>query len=174
MKHYVFAALLTVAATASFAEQQTTRANAEATSESQSVASTDGNAQSLQLNSYAPRTQTIKNTPSMMGPNLTTSNDTCMGSSSGAISAPGIGVALGSTWTDTNCVRLKNARELWNMGMRAASVAMLCNDAEIRSALEVTGYKCPTAENKSTKATTIPATSAGSNAADYYGPKSLY
>jgi hypothetical protein len=66
-------------------------------------------------------TQTIKNTPSVNGPPLTTSNDTCMGSTSGSINVAGFGFGGGSTWTDKNCTRLKNSRELWNMGMKAAS-----------------------------------------------------
>lgn len=88
-------------------------------------------------------TQTVKNVPSMAGPNLVSSNDTCMGSSSGAISAPGVGLSLGTTWTDRNCVRLKNARELWNMGMKGGSIALMCMDSENREALELTGFECP-------------------------------
>lgn len=88
-------------------------------------------------------TQTIRNVPSVSGPPLTTSNDTCMGSSSGSINGPGFGIGLGSTWQDKNCVMLKNARELWNMGMKAASLALICNDEANRVALEVTGFTCP-------------------------------
>lgn len=88
-------------------------------------------------------TQTIKNVPSVQGPPLTTSNDTCMGSSSGSINGPGFGIGLGSTWTDRNCVMLKNARELWNMGMKAAAMALFCTDSNNRMALEITGFVCP-------------------------------
>ena len=86
---------------------------------------------------------TIKNVPSVNGPPLATANDTCMGSSSGSINGPGFGIGLGSTWTDRNCVMLKNARELWNMGMKAAAMALMCNDDSNRAALEVTGFACP-------------------------------
>lgn len=88
-------------------------------------------------------TQTIRNTPSVNGPHLTTSNDTCMGSTSGSVNIAGFGFGGGSTWTDKNCVRLKNSRELWNMGMRAASISLMCNDPENKTALELTGYACP-------------------------------
>jgi hypothetical protein len=88
-------------------------------------------------------TYTIKNVPSVNGPPLTTSNDTCMGSSSGSINGPGFGIGLGSTWSDRNCVMLKNARELWNMGMKAAAMALMCNDDNNRAALEITGFACP-------------------------------
>ena len=88
-------------------------------------------------------TQTIKNVPSVSGPALTTSNDTCMGSSSGSVNGPGFGLSIGSTWLDTNCKLLKNSRELWNMGMKAAAMALMCTDSSNRDALEITGYECP-------------------------------
>lgn len=92
--------------------------------------------------------QTVKNVPSVSGPNLTTSNDTCMGSTSGSVNIAGVGVGGGSTWTDDNCKRLKNSRELWNMGMRAAALALMCMDDENRMALEVTGFACPELKEK--------------------------
>lgn len=88
-------------------------------------------------------TQTLKNVPSVSGPALTTSNDTCMGSSSGSVNAPGFGLSVGSTWLDTNCKLLKNSRELWNMGMKAAAMALMCTDPGNREALELTGFECP-------------------------------
>lgn len=88
-------------------------------------------------------TQKIKNTPSVSGPPLTSSNDTCMGSASGSVNAPGFGLSVGKTYTDDNCVMLKNSRELWNMGMKAASMALMCMDRNNREALEMTGFECP-------------------------------
>ena len=88
-------------------------------------------------------TYTVKNVPSVNGPNLTTSNDTCMGSSSGSANGPGFGVSFGTTWSDDHCKRLKMSRELWNKGMKAASLAMDCMDPAARVALEITGSKCP-------------------------------
>lgn len=96
-------------------------------------------------------TQTIKNTPSVSGPMLTTSNDTCMGSTSGSLNIAGLGFGGGSTWVDTNCKRLKNSRELWNMGMKAASLALMCNDKENLEALELTGFVCPQTARKNEK-----------------------
>lgn len=87
--------------------------------------------------------QTLKNTPSVSGSPLTSSNDTCMGSASGAINGPGFGIGLGKTYTDSNCVMLKNAREMWNMGFRAAALARMCGDADNKDAFEMTGFECP-------------------------------
>jgi hypothetical protein len=86
---------------------------------------------------------TIKNVPSVNGPNLTTSNDTCMGSTSASANGPGVGISFGTTWTDEHCKRLKMSRELWNKGMKAASLAMDCMDSAAMAALEMTGTKCP-------------------------------
>lgn len=85
----------------------------------------------------------VRNTPSVSGQALTTSNDTCMGSASGSVNVPGFGASLGKTYTDDNCIRLKNSRELWNKGMKAASLAMDCKDPDMKEALEMTGYECP-------------------------------
>lgn len=132
------------------ASAQGNTASAQQTAVSGSNAANQGNAQSITFTAPADThqtidgTQTIKNVPSVSGPNLTTSNDTCMGSTSGSVNIAGLGIGGGSTWTDNNCKRLKNSRELWNMGMKAAALALLCNDAENKEALEITGYVCPT------------------------------
>ncbi len=89
-------------------------------------------------------TTTLKNVPSVNAAPLTSSNDTCMGSTSGSVNVAGFGAGLGTTWTDQNCKMLKNSRELWNMGMKAAALALMCTDAANREALELTGFKCPT------------------------------
>jgi hypothetical protein len=96
----------------------------------------------------------IKNTPSMFSPPLVSSNDTCMGSTSGSVAAPGLGIGFGTAWVDDNCKMLKNSQALWNMGFKAASIALMCNDDKIKEALEITGYTCPVKENKSTSVVT--------------------
>ena len=69
-------------------------------------------------------TQTIKNVPSLAAAPLTSSNDTCMGSFSAGVAVPGFGVTGGSTYSDEHCRRIKMSRELWNKGMKAASLAL--------------------------------------------------
>jgi hypothetical protein len=90
---------------------------------------------------FAPNdTSTVRYAASSaFGPALTSSNDTCMGSSSLGASGMSFGVAVGSTWRDTNCTMLKNARELWNQGEHAASLALLCTDEDIRYSISVSG-----------------------------------
>lgn len=80
---------------------------------------------------------------SAFAPALSAGFDTCMGSTSGAVSSSVIGIAIGKTYVDENCKTLKNARELWNMGQRAAALARMCMDDQNREAMEATGYVCP-------------------------------
>lgn len=145
-------------------------------STSNSAANNAGNSQSIIFTApgqssvtYGGRTVTevtgtskVKNTPSVTGPNLTASNDTCMGSLSGSINVAGFGGSLGSTYKDANCVLLKNARELWNMGMRGAALARMCMDGDNKEAMELTGYECPQTtrerQQAATKAEQTPAT----------------
>ena len=94
-------------------------------------------------------TSTIRNVPSVNAAPLTSSNDTCMGSTSGSVNVAGFGAGLGTTWTDQNCKMLKNSRELWNMGMKAAALALMCTDPMNREALELTGFKCPQSKQES-------------------------
>lgn len=79
-------------------------------------------------------------------PTVISSNDTCMGSISGGVSTVPVGISLGATWRDENCVMLKNSRELWNMGMRQAALARMCMDTENAKALEASGVECPNFE----------------------------
>ena len=83
-----------------------------------------------------------KVTSSAFAPSLTAGFDTCMGSTTGAVSTAVIGIALGSTYTDVSCQTIKNARELWNMGQRGAALARMCMDKLNREAMETSGFDC--------------------------------
>ena len=126
-----------------------TAANSGSTASSRSNSTNAGNAQNITFTNPADSTTTIqgsttiRNVPAMGTTLLTTSNDTCMGSTSGSVVVAGFGIGGGSTYVDTDCRRIKNARELWNMGMKSASLALMCNDPDNRIALEVTGFDCP-------------------------------
>jgi hypothetical protein len=74
-----------------------------------------------------------------VAPQLVAGPDTCMGSSSVGGSATTFSFAFGTTWKDVDCRRIKNGREMWNMGMRAAALAELCTDDVMRYAIAVTG-----------------------------------
>jgi hypothetical protein len=101
--------------------------------------------QSLSMDNHAIYEAQARNPVSTaIAPALTSSNDTCMGSSSVGASAVSFGLSFGSTWTDNNCLMLKNSREMWNMGFKGAALARMCMDDLNREALEATGISCPT------------------------------
>ncbi|GAA4016545.1 hypothetical protein [Actimicrobium antarcticum] len=100
--------------------------------------------QSLSIDSHATYEAQSRNpVATAVAPALTSSNDTCMGSVSMGASAVSFGFSIGSSWTDNNCLMLKNAREIWNMGFKGAALARLCMDALNKEAFEATGVRCP-------------------------------
>lgn len=76
---------------------------------------------------------------------LSTGDDTCMGSSGVGVQGMEFGLSVGSSWTDENCVILKNARELKNQGHDKAARARLCMNDENALAFELAGEPCPRA-----------------------------
>lgn len=113
--------------------------NTQSTSQANSAIGQGSNIGNNVFNTEAARFPTS----TAIAPAIVTSNDTCMGSSSAGVSTVSVGVSLGTTWRDDNCIMLKNSRELWNMGMRNAAIARMCMDENNALALEVTGVKCP-------------------------------
>jgi len=77
--------------------------------------------------------------PDAIAPSLTSGNDVCMGSISGSASGGngiiGIGIGFGKTYTDENCVRLKNANALLQMGHKGAALALLALNEDVAAAL---------------------------------------
>ena len=66
-----------------------------------------------------------------------------MGSSSIGGQGVGFGLTIGTTWTDTNCQRLKNSRHLASLGFSRAAVALVCVDEDVRDAMASAGTPCP-------------------------------
>ena len=76
---------------------------------------------------------------------LRTPNDTCMGSSGAAGQGADFGFSAGTTWRDSNCILLKNARALLAQGDPKAAKIRLCMDEDNALAFEVVGEPCPPA-----------------------------
>ena len=74
---------------------------------------------------------------------LATSEDTCMGSSSIGGQAVSFGLTIGTTWTDDNCQRLKNSRQLVALGYHRAATALMCFNEDVSSAMIQAGTPCP-------------------------------
>ncbi len=82
--------------------------------------------------------------PTAMAPSIAAmGSDICAVPVSGAISSTVIGVAGGMTVTDSNCERIKLARELSNQGLKVGAVAILCADLRVWEAMEMSGSPCP-------------------------------
>jgi len=90
-------------------------------------------------------TTTVDRTPSTAAaPNIVINNqDVCVTASTGAAQSAWFGLALGTTVRDKNCERLKLARSLFGMGMKVASVSLLCQDVRVFKAMEQAGTPCP-------------------------------
>lgn len=129
-----------------------TSVNAQTNSTSTSTASSTSSGgmgvgsqgQSLSIDSHAVYQAQARNpVATAVAPPIVSSNDTCMGSTSIGGSAVSFGFSAGTTWTDDNCVMLKNAREMWNMGFKGSALARMCMDDLNKEAFEATGINCP-------------------------------
>lgn len=82
--------------------------------------------------------------PSAIAPNINTANsDICTIGVSGAVQTQILGISAGSTVRDMNCEKLKNAKTLYDMGMKVAAVSVMCQDPRIFTAMMDAGTPCP-------------------------------
>jgi hypothetical protein len=71
------------------------------------------------------------------------SQDVCSLGISGSVTTSLVGVSGGKHVVDENCERIKLAKVLQDFGMKIASVAILCQDKRVFSAMESAGTPCP-------------------------------
>ena len=82
--------------------------------------------------------------PSAISPNLSTgSGDLCSISASASIQTQILGFSAGKVFTEKNCIRLKNATTLYDMGMKVAAVSVMCQDKRIFTSMLNAGTPCP-------------------------------
>jgi hypothetical protein len=82
--------------------------------------------------------------PSAMSPTINNSNsDLCTVGMSGAVQTQILGISVGTTTRDLNCERLKNAKVLYDMGMKVAAVSVLCMDKRVFESMMNAGTPCP-------------------------------
>ena len=94
-------------------------------------------------NSYSETT--VKSPPpSAIAPAITSINsDLCTVGVSGAVQTQILGFSSGFTTRDMNCERLKISKTLYDMGMKVAAVASLCQDERVFLAMLDAGTPCP-------------------------------
>lgn len=82
--------------------------------------------------------------PSAIAPAITViNNDVCAVAASGAVQTQILGISMGGTTTDYNCERIKLSRSLFDMGMKVAAVATMCQDRRVWDAMMDAGTPCP-------------------------------
>ena len=82
--------------------------------------------------------------PSAITPTMNISNsDLCTVGVAGAVQTQILGISMGTTSRDMNCEKLKNAKTLYDMGMKVAAVSVMCQDKRVFDAMMMAGTPCP-------------------------------
>lgn len=83
--------------------------------------------------------------PSAISPQFSAgnNNDLCTIGVAGAVQTQILGISAGGTFTEENCQRLKNAKTLYDMGMKVAAVSVMCQDERVFRAMMDAGTPCP-------------------------------
>lgn len=91
-------------------------------------------------------TTTVKQPPpSAISPQFSAgnNNDLCTIGVAGAVQTQILGISAGKTFTEENCIRLKNAKVMYDMGMKVAAVSIMCQDPKVFDAMMHAGTPCP-------------------------------
>lgn len=82
--------------------------------------------------------------PSAISPQISASNsDLCTVGVAGAVQTQILGISAGRTVRDMNCEKLKNAKTMYDMGMKVAAVSIMCQDKRVFDAMLNAGTPCP-------------------------------
>ena len=83
--------------------------------------------------------------PSAISPQFSAGNnsDLCTIGVAGAVQTQILGISAGGTFTEENCLRLKNAKTMYDMGMKVAAVSIMCQDKKVFDAMMHAGTPCP-------------------------------
>mgnify|MGYP003642245429 CR=1 FL=1 len=97
------------------------------------------------VESTSNSTTTVKSPPpSAIAPSINSANsDLCTVGVSGAVQTQILGISAGKTVRDMNCEKLKNAKVLYDMGMKVAAVSTMCQDPRVFKAMMNAGTPCP-------------------------------
>jgi hypothetical protein len=97
------------------------------------------------INSSEITQRVIQPPPTAIAPTMMSGGnaDLCTTGVSGAVQTQIFGVSSGSTIRDVNCERLKLAKTLYDMGMKVAAVATMCQDRRVFDAMWSAGTPCP-------------------------------
>ena len=111
----------------------------------QEVVYTDSTTRSTVRTDGDMTTTVISPPPSAISPQIgsATTSDLCTVGVAGAVQTQILGISAGKTVRDMNCEKLKNAKTLYDMGMKVAAVSVMCQDKRIFDAMMDAGTPCP-------------------------------
>ena len=83
--------------------------------------------------------------PSAIAPSIGSSysQDLCTVGIGGAVQTQLFGLSGGGSVRDENCERIKLSKTLYDMGMKVASVSLMCQDQRVWDAMRMAGTPCP-------------------------------
>ena len=96
-------------------------------------------------NSNSVNETTVKSPPATaVSPSFNVlNNDLCTVGVGGAVQTQILGISGGTMVRDMNCERLKLSKTLYDMGMKVAAVATMCQDRRVFDAMLAAGTPCP-------------------------------
>jgi len=102
----------------------------------------------ISISSVFAETTTIQNkgmpVPSAMAPSMSAfSQDVCAVPVSAAGNFGFVSLSGGTVLLDENCVKIKLAKTLNDLGLKVAAVSVLCQDPKVWDAMEMSGSPCP-------------------------------
>lgn len=83
--------------------------------------------------------------PSAIAPQFSggSNSDLCTVGVAGAVQTQILGISAGTTFTEEHCVRLKQAKIMYDMGMKVAAVSVMCQNEAVFDAMMNAGTPCP-------------------------------
>ena len=96
------------------------------------------------INETSITQRVIQPPPTAIAPAMMSAGtDLCVTGVSGAAQTQVLGISFGATNRDLNCERLKLSKTLYDMGMKVAAVATMCQDRRVWDAMMAAGTPCP-------------------------------
>jgi hypothetical protein len=119
--------------------------NNSSTSDNRNVNVQTGDMTNRNINDTTITQKVIQPPPTAIAPAMMSGGgqDLCTTGSSGAVQTQIVGMSLGGTQRDLNCERLKLSKTLFDMGMKVAAVATMCQDRRVFEAMMAAGTPCP-------------------------------
>jgi hypothetical protein len=110
-----------------------------------STSTQDVNSRNVNVNDSNITQKIVQPPPTAIAPPMMSGGnaDLCTTGASAAVQTQIFGLSMGGTTRDLNCERLKLSKTLFDMGMKVAAVATMCQDRRVFDAMMQAGTPCP-------------------------------